>query len=170
MTNETKTFRLKHRRLAIISVVLYILIALFALISTITKFNAYLRGEVVDWRNSWWATALIFGMFVFFAVDALRDVSMQLTLSKEGIWYHQLRSTRFIPWKQVESVEFTRAYLTKKKQYSLILKSEPNEDKKTFLGIKQDNSVIPLSVFVDRWLGSELRDEIKRFNPSLPMQ
>jgi len=170
MANENITFRLKHRNLAIITVVLQSLLALFTLISTMARFNASLRGEVIDWRNSWWVTALLFAMFIFFLMDSLREVFLQLTISKEGIWYYQLGSKRFIPWEQVEGVESTRALLTGKKQYSLILKSESNEDKKTFLGMKQDNQAIPLSLFVDRWLGSELRNEIKKFNPSLPMQ
>jgi hypothetical protein len=169
MTNETKTFRLKHRRLAIASLVPESLLALFTLIATVARWNAYLPGEVVDWRNSWWLTALFFAIFVYALVDSLREVFLQLILSKEGIWYHQFGSKRFIPWEQVEGVGFTRTFLTREKQYRLILKAEPKEDKKTFLARKQDNPVIPLSVFVDRWLGSELRDEIKRLNPSLPM-
>jgi len=170
MANEMKTFRLKHRGLAIITAVLHGLLALLALISTVAKFSAYQRGEVVDWRDSWWVTALLFGVFVYLAIDSLRDFFLQLTVSKEGIWYRQLGSKRFIPWDQVESVECIRAFLTRKKQYYLMLNSEQSEDGKRFLRVKQDIQVIPLSVFVNRWLGSELRNEIKRFNPSLPME
>ena len=170
MEKEDRAFRVKHRGSAIVSVVFNALFALIMLVSTIASLSASLRGETVDWQNSWWVTALLFVMFIFFVVKELQDVFMQLTLSKEGIWYYQMGSKRFIPWEQVEGVDFIRAFLTRKKQYYLILKTESSEGKKTFLGIKQDIQEIPLSVFVDRWLGSELRGEIKRLNPSLPME
>ncbi len=67
-------------------------------------------------------------------------------------------------------MDFIRAVLTREKLYYLILKSELNEDQRIFFDMKQDIREIPLWRFVNRWLGSELRNEIKRLNPSLPME
>ncbi len=97
MENEDKTFCIKHKGGAIVSAVSSIILALPALVSTITSFSAYLSGEKIDWRNSLWITALLFVLFMFSAVVSLREVFTQLTLSKEGIWYHQLGGKRFIP-------------------------------------------------------------------------
>ncbi len=170
MEKEERVFRVKHRQSAIVSVVFNSLFALFTLVSTIVSLQATFRSETVDWENSWWITALLFVAFIFFAVKELQVVFIQLSLSKEGIWYHQLGSQRFIPWEQVEGVDFIRAVLTREKLYYLILKSELNEDQRIFFDMKQDIREIPLWRFVNRWLGSELRNEIKRLNPSLPME
>jgi hypothetical protein len=170
MENKNRVFRNKNRGSAIVAVVCNVLLALYVLASTIVRYSEGLRSEAVDWINSWWLATLLFGGFILLAVKSLQEVFVQLTLSKEGIWYHQLGSQRFVPWKQVEGVDFIRAFLTRKKQYYLILKPESNDGQKTLFGMKQDIQEIPLSVFVERWLGSELRNEIKRLNPSLPMQ
>jgi hypothetical protein len=165
--NESKTFRIKDRGSTILSLVFCGFFALITLNATIVGFKGYLGGQVVEWQNSWWMSALFFGLFIFLFVDSLRDVFLQLTLSQEGIWYSQLGSKRFIPWEEVKGVGVIGKYLTGKKKYGFILKSEPNESKKTYL---DNNQVIPLSKFVGRWLGSELREEIKRLNPLLPIQ
>ena len=170
MTNENKTFRLKHRGSKIFSAVMQALLALYMLIVTVVRYNVSLKGDVADWQSSWWVTAIFFVVFVFFLIDSLQDIFLQLTISKEGVWYYRLGSKRFISWKQIECIGVTRTYLTGKKQYGFILKSESNQEKRTLLGNKQKDLVIPLSIFVDRWLGSDLQNEVKRLKPQLPMQ
>jgi hypothetical protein len=170
MANETKTFRLKYRVSKIFAAVMQAILALFMLTFTITRFNAYLRGEVSDWKSSWGVTAFFFVVFVFFLVDSLKDAFLQITLSKDGVWYSQLGSKKFVPWKQIERVGITRTYITGKKQFGFILKPKSDDEKRTLFGNKQNNEIIPLSIFVDHWLGSELQNEIKRLYPRLPMQ
>ena len=170
MTNEGKTFRLQHRGWSILSAVTEAFLVLYTLIISIVRFNVFLRGDTADWQNSWWVTAILCILFVFFLKESLQDVFLQLTISKEGIWYHQLGSKRFIPWKQIERVGITRTYLTGRKQYGFILKPESDSEKGSFLRNKQKDLVIPLSIFVHRWLGSDLQNEVKRLKPQLPMQ
>ena len=169
MNDEDKTFRLKHRGSKIFSVTVQTLLALYMLIASVVRFKAYLKGGVVDWQNSWWVPAIFFVLAVIFIIDTLQDIFLQLTISKEGVWYYRLGSKRFISWKQIECIGVTRTYLTGKKQYGFILKPESNQEKRTLLGNKQKDLVIPLSIFVDRWLGSELLNEVKRLKPHLPV-
>ncbi len=166
---ENKIYRLKHRKSQIVSAVTYAFLALFLLILSAIKFNAYLRGQVLDWKSSWWITALSSLVYFLLLLNSLRDIFLQLTLSKNGIWYFQFGSKKFIPWEKIERIGITRSYINGNKQYSFILKPESDENKKSFFRNSQNNQAIPLSIFVHEWFVSELRDEIKRLNPPLPM-
>ncbi len=168
-----KVFRPVHKRGRIFSAIAYTFLALFLLSVSVAKWNIESEGILTSWWNSWPVFALCFVAYGFIATQKWNEIFfVRLLISKEGICYYRLGNTRFIPWEQVERVGVLQSPAYGNPEYGFILFNSPDsENKRLSLFEKlRTKRTIPLSVFVDEWFVSELRSEIKRLNPGLPVQ
>jgi hypothetical protein len=163
-------FRRRGRLGIALSAIFDTVFALLFLGLAISQWNVSSQVDIASWWNQWWVYAIFCIAAGFLAWEKWNEFFfVRLRVATEGIWFYRLGSTTFISWDQIEQVGVLNPDNRKSPVIGLILrKSEvdtPSNPKQIRPSLK-----FALSPFADDWFVSELRAEIKRQRPSLPMQ
>jgi hypothetical protein len=168
-----KVFYLHGRPGIALSAVFNTLFALFFLASAILRWNERLQGNIEFWWNVWWFYAVCcIGASLLAWEKWHQFFFVRLRIAADGIWYYRLGNTKHIAWDDIERIGSLTPHSKGKSVFGLVLRepadiaSEKLAASKKILALHE----FSLSSFVDEWFVSELRSEIKRQKPALPVQ
>jgi hypothetical protein len=122
--------------------------------------SAMLDGEIYKARALF---LFVFITILFYIINLFPEITIRLTVANDGIWYKRFWRETYIPWEQIEAVRVIKSPIFGNKIYGFVIKQTPG-------GRNPDYRFIPLSMFVEEWFVSELREHIHKLCPTLPMQ